>query len=281
MTRSASIGIGLLMLVVAATGAAAPGVDLYDRALAMYRAGRHAEAIAILREKPAPDGGDLSLLGWALLKSGNARDAKARFEQSIALDPRSSDPHCGLGYAHLRMELPAEALGNFDRGLALDRANDDCRTGKALAVKRMGRGAPSARTAASATPAGRTAAEAADRSVSVFARGRYFWIGTSSRPPRPVYVNGVNLGFGLPGKYPVEFPEGERTYLEWFGNVRKMNANVLRVYTILPPGFYRALKAFNRGRGITEKLFLIQGIWTELPEGGDFRDPDYLKQVTG
>jgi hypothetical protein len=50
-----------------------------------------------------------------------------------------------------------------------------------------------------------------------------------------------------------------------------MNANTLRLYTILPPTFYRALRAWNLSHP-DRALWLIHGVWTELPPGDNFDD---------
>jgi len=63
---------------------------------------------------------------------------------------------------------------------------------------------------------------------------------------RPFYIKGVNLGVALPGRYPSEFPEDSSRYEGWLDSLAAMNANALRVYTILPPTFYRALRSWNR-----------------------------------
>jgi hypothetical protein len=50
-----------------------------------------------------------------------------------------------------------------------------------------------------------------------------------------------------------------------------MNANTVRLYTILPPEFYRALRGWNRTNP-SRALWLIHGVWTELPPNNDFND---------
>jgi hypothetical protein len=50
-----------------------------------------------------------------------------------------------------------------------------------------------------------------------------------------------------------------------------MHANTLRVYTILPPQFYRALRAWNLAHP-ERALWLVHGVWTELPPEHDFDD---------
>ena len=62
----------------------------------------------------------------------------------------------------------------------------------------------------------------------------------------PFYVQGVNLGVALPGRFPAEFPMDSALYAGWLDTISGMRANAVRVYTILPPAFYRALGGWNR-----------------------------------
>jgi hypothetical protein len=50
-----------------------------------------------------------------------------------------------------------------------------------------------------------------------------------------------------------------------------MHANTIRAYTILPPVFYRALRGWNTTHP-DRTLWLIHGVWTELPPHHDFED---------
>jgi hypothetical protein len=88
---------------------------------------------------------------------------------------------------------------------------------------------------------------------------------------QPFYVKGVNLGAALPGKFPSEFPADESTYARWLQLIAAANANVVRVYTILPPAFYRAFKAWN-GAHPERALWLVHGVWAELPRRSDYDD---------
>ncbi len=104
--------------------------------------------------------------------------------------------------------------------------------------------------------------------VDARTRGEFFEVpgeGSWSR----FYVQGVNLGVALPGRFPTEFPQDSAVYAGWLETIASMNANTLRVYTILPPAFYRALRGWN----ITNPyraLWLVHGVWTELPPGHNF-----------
>ncbi len=49
------------------------------------------------------------------------------------------------------------------------------------------------------------------------------------------------------------------TYYEWLTDINEMNANCIRVFSVMPPQFYNALYDYNEMN--EEKLFLFQGIW--------------------
>jgi hypothetical protein len=82
----------------------------------------------------------------------------------------------------------------------------------------------------------------------------------------------VNLGVALPGRFPSEFPTDSARYAGWLDTLATMNANAVRVYTILPPSFYRALRGWNVAHP-RQPLWLVHGVWTELPPEHDFDDP--------
>jgi hypothetical protein len=103
----------------------------------------------------------------------------------------------------------------------------------------------------------------------------------------PFYVQGVNLGVALPGRFPAEFPLDSLRYAAWLESIATMHANAVRVYTILPPAFYRALAAWNAANPASA-LWLVHGVWAELPDEDDFDDPawksafrDEMRQVIG
>ncbi len=86
----------------------------------------------------------------------------------------------------------------------------------------------------------------------------------------------MNLGVALPGRFPAEFPEDESAYFTWLESVSELGANAVRLYTLLPPAFYAALDRHNRLHP-DRRLWLIQGVWTELPDGDDYLDPAFLR----
>lgn len=77
----------------------------------------------------------------------------------------------------------------------------------------------------------------------------------------PLTIKGVNLGMGKPGYFPGEAAITEQEYERWFEQIGEMNANTIRVYTLHPPEFYRALKNYNDNH--ENPIYLFHGIWID------------------
>ncbi|HEU5181831.1 MAG TPA: S41 family peptidase, partial [Candidatus Polarisedimenticolia bacterium] len=82
----------------ATDGAKEDSGDVPLRALLLETAGRHAEALRLLRESTAshPDRGDVAL-SLALRLEGNDREMKEWLDKAVALDPSSPWPHLHKG----------------------------------------------------------------------------------------------------------------------------------------------------------------------------------------
>lgn len=98
------------------------------------------------------------------------------------------------------------------------------------------------------------------------AHGRYFEVydGTGWKK---YLVRGVDVGISVPGKWFSEFPADDELYRSWFEEISKLNANTIRVYTLLDPVFYRTLYDFNKSS--KKKLMLFQEIWPDDKVPGD------------
>jgi hypothetical protein len=95
------------------------------------------------------------------------------------------------------------------------------------------------------------------------------------------FWTGMNLGATLPGHEPGELVPTKEDYLRWFPQIKNMNVDVLRVYTILNPEFYEALDEFNSTR--EDPLWVIQGVWSPEEEltGDDLEGRDaYTPEIT-
>ncbi len=93
-----------------------------------------------------------------------------------------------------------------------------------------------------------------------------------------LFVVGANLGAALPGRYPTEFAATRADYARWLGQMGEAGINVVRAYTILPPEFYEALAEYNFERS-DRPVFLLQGVWAELPASGNLFEPDYSDDI--
>jgi hypothetical protein len=91
---------------------------------------------------------------------------------------------------------------------------------------------------------------------------------------RPMFVVGVNLSTALPGRFPGQFPDDFALYRRWFDQMGELGVDTVRVYTLHPPSLYRALASHNAERP-SARLWLVQGVWSELPPGDDFTDAGF------
>jgi tetratricopeptide (TPR) repeat protein len=279
--------------------------SLYEEALAHYRAGRTREALAVIRR--ALEGGAVApglraLAGWCHLREGSLDAAEAEFREAAGLDPEAVEPRVGLGYVLLRRGRPSQAERWFREALRARPQNTDALKGTGLAERDLGRfGEAAARfrevlaidpadgearaLLEQALAAGGAQDESrprppvpAGRPIRVVAEardGRFFV--RHGGGVRPLFVKGINFGVALPGRFPAEFPQDRATYQKWLGEAAALGANAIRTYTLLPPAFYAALEAHNRRRPAA-RLWLIQGVWTELPGGHDYDAPAFLDE---
>ena len=229
---------------------------------------------------------------WSAYRSDSLRLAVSQFQVAHRLCPDNLDAEIGLGFAMLRSNRPRSADSIFQAVLARTAANSDAWEGRARAALRLG-------DTAAAVEAGRKALTLAPANVDLRrlldqvepdwererkaprprpsslqlvsrTRGQQFEV---SRPSgwEAFYVQGVNLGVALPGRYPSDFPADSFRYAGWLDTLASMHANTIRVYTILPPAFYRAVRGWNTTHP-DRPLWLIHGVWTELPPRHDFEN---------
>ncbi len=91
----------------------------------------------------------------------------------------------------------------------------------------------------------------------------------------PFFIKGVNLGTAVPGKAFTEFPQDISTYKLWLTQMKSLNINTLRVYTLLPPTFYKALYDYNN-ENPQHPIYLLQEIWPEEnPKDHNYLLPEY------
>ena len=253
-------------------------------------------AAAVAGQACPPDSGrtsgHASAAGWSAYRADSLAAARSLFERSRRLCAGNLDAASGLGYLALRRGDLARADSLFRFVTARDSLNGDGWDGLARTAQRRGDLAlalMAARRAAAIAPANAEVRALLERldpdgsrpPAAAFVRPDRLVVSARVRGERfetrdgggwrPFYVKGVNLGVALPGRYPSEFPADCARYAGWLDTIAGMRANTVRVYTILPPAFYRALRGWNRAHP-ARPLWLMHGVWTELPPGNDFDD---------
>ena len=255
-------------------------------------------AVPLAAQTPCPPCADSILAaGWRAYRADSTAKAKERFEAAQRLCPQNADGWVGLGFTKLRLGdakaaddcslrcsagmQPTPMHGKDEPGAASGWATLRRAIASGRRVLRFNPNNQEVRALLNAVapewehPAPRKQERATELQLVARTRGRVFEV-ASGTTWRRFYVKGVNLGAALPGRYPSEFPADSAGYAGWLNTLARMNANTLRVYTILPPSFYRALRAWNLAHP-DRLLWLIHGVWTESPPSHDFNEPSWKR----
>lgn len=197
-------------------------------------------------------------IGFLALRNGDWQEAINLFMRSLERGGRA-ETYYGLGMAYLQLENRQKARWAFHKALEIEPNHSEAiRSLESLEqIKDQ-----QTETSLTKEVHFRVSLDYLER----LEMGRW----------KKFFVKGINLGLGLPGYFPGEFPIEKGTYLKWFEKIHELGINSIRLYTLHPPSFYEALYQFNRFR---RRLFLFQGIWVELPTENDFYEPSFLKGI--
>jgi hypothetical protein len=226
--------------------------------------------------------------GWREMRAGRLDVADSAFRGALAECSEFPGALVGVAYAAMRRGADSVARVYFQRALTVQPTNYDALTGVGMLAYRHGDFSTSWHRFADALvtvpsdslslwyleriPGALDSLQLPPRPRPAHTRiaartgVRIFEVPNDSGNWSPLWIKAVNVGAALPGKHPSEFPPDDSTYDRWIEIAARMNANALRVYTIHPPHFYRALARWNAAHA-DHPLWLIQGVWTELPPG--------------
>jgi tetratricopeptide (TPR) repeat protein len=268
---------GLALAMAVTSGMMPPADDSpsgYIRALELYKEGRFEQAATILeaalRSSPTDPVGYHSLLGWCRYRQGRNQSALSSFEAALSLSAENADALEGLARTAARLGRSEEAMRAI---LTLSRLHPEIEIGDVASqvLDKVG--------AFTDHRLGRSPARTSEPAMVSRARGDYFEVRREDGSWTPLFVKGINLGAALPGRFPAQFPRDKALYARWLGQMADMGANVVRLYTLLPPEFYEALHEHNAARSGAGVLWLAQGVWTELPEDDVSYDaPEFRRQ---
>ncbi len=202
-------------------------------------------------------------LGFVELREGNTPRAEALFDRVLDGSPDLVDALVGRGIVAWRQDDLARTEAIFERVRRLDPSSHEAR--RYLALLHPDDTAPARAPVRPPLVLPDTLEYAVRAAGSTFAlRAAAGWV--------PFYVKGIDLGAALPGRHPSQFPDSS-TYADWIERMAATGANTVRVYTLHPPAFYGALRAYDLAHPASP-LRLIQGTWAEVPPGGSrFDDP--------
>ena len=284
---------------------------LYTSGVEEYRSGDYERALELLEKAYRIDPNNtalLTLFGWTHLKLGDASAALPYFERALRLDPRLQDAREGVAYSRLETGDYRAALSEFDRLNSERKKKPNIGAAQSRAYRRLGENRKALQIVLGVLD-DNPEHELARRELEHLTGSDNPEIAlavSSPSPPRPVslqmparlregyfevrqeqdwkriYVAGVNVSAGVPGRFASDPLTDFRVYLGWMNRIGEMGANSIRVYTILPPAFYRALLLYNL-KHPNLPLYLFQEIWLELPPNDNLFHPeftaDFLKEM--
>ncbi|HUU15344.1 MAG TPA: tetratricopeptide repeat protein [Terriglobia bacterium] len=277
---------------------------LYTAAVSEYKKQNYNRSIDLLWKAWNVDPNDtavLTLMGWNYLKLGDAHAAETHFVRAYRMAPQVVD--LTLGYAYTELEL-----GKFDEARRLlkqlSQAGEkgaDMHLAWAALYRKLGQNREAAeefQNALAADPDNPLAVKNLQEMYNVTgdiseiqekrepfvrpetltysfrAEGDYFARRAEGKS-RPVYLAGVDLLPALPGRFPAESVTDPALFADWMKSISALGANSIRVYTLLPPAFYRALYKFNDSAA--RPLWLLQGVSFGDPPQDNMFDPAYVR----
>ncbi len=269
----------------------------YEEGVKRYQAGEYMESLDQFQRAYAiaPNSTDvLLMMGWSNMKLHHFEEARFYFERALRIDPRITEARLGLSFVVLetgRGTIDINAMSTVlkerpkDANFQIVAAGALVEQGQNLQAAEMYQGllgnssyhraADSALRVlygvdeGEALPGGLTPVnKPAQVQMPYRAAENALWQQTNSGWQK-FYLAGVNLVPATPGLTPGMAPTEPIFYTRWLQQASELGANTVHIYSLLPPGFYRA---YARMPGAPK---LLQQISFDLPPDGDLFDTPY------
>ena len=278
---------------------------IYTEAVREYKGRNYSRSLQLLQQAHRVDPNDtaiLALMGWNYLKMGDPKTAEEPcFRRAHDLSPHVVDITLGYAYTEIALGKSEQARQLLDqlRQAGVDTADMHVAEGAYYRQQGLYRDAAREFKAALEREENNVVAiknlqellnttDVRDVNVELppykrpqaltypaRVQGDYFSWKTGDQW-RPAYLVGVDLTPALPGSFPAEAITDSAVYADWLTRISDLGANTIRVYTLLPPAFYRALRELNGAPG-RRPLWLLQGISFDEPPRGDMFNGDYYQ----
>ena len=262
---------------------------LYERARSLYGQQNYGASLQELKRayEIEPNSTDiLVLMGWNLLKLRQLDAAREYFSRASRLDPKLVEAKLGLAYLAVETGQGGTQLAEISALLEQDPGNSDFRLAGATALRQAGRNLEAAaifRRLLGRDRYGLAARKNLEEMYGIenlteeippgflprnrpgelrmnFRAGSQYFQRRNGNAWENFYIRGVNIGPATPGHFASEPPVLVEEYLQWLQQIASLGANTVRVYTLLPPAFYRALQRHNETPHLP-RLYLLQEVW--------------------
>lgn len=278
---------------------------LYTEAVSEYKKKNYERSLALLQSAYRIDPNDtaiLTLMGWNYLKQGNAKAAEPHFRRAHKLAPHVLDMLLGYAYAEVALHNYESAANMLKTLQQKGIDNADVHLAWATLYREVGRNRDAWREFQIALALQKNNPAAVKNLQEIYnVKGDPREISLDFQPLvrakeltyparvegehfawrvggawKPVYLAGVSLTASLPGHFPIDSATDPNLYADWLQKISELGANTLRLYTILPPAFYRALFQFNNTPG-RQPLWILQGIAFGDPPANDLFNREYYE----
>ena len=285
------VAIGVIFLAAALyeIGLKPQSRPLYERARALYGQQHYDASLQELKRayEIEPNSTDiLVLMGWNQLKLRQFDDALQNFGRASRLNPELVEAKLGLAYVALETGQGETQLDEVRLLLEQDSGNRDFQLAGAAVLRQAGRNLEAAaifqrllgrdryglvarknleemygiENLNEEIPAGLPPLNRPDELQMNYRAGSQYFQRRNRNAWENFYIKGVDIGPATPGLFASNPPVLVENYRQWLEQIAKLGANTVRVYTILPPAFYRALKRHNETPHLP-RLYLLQEVW--------------------